>query len=305
MRTSMEEPRKSLRALSAALRAHLEEELELGEPGISVARAAKPRRASGTVPTVRSATLDAREEREQEAQTGLRPDRQGVDAEMRGAGRAARPEREVAAAGARGRTAEKQPSVSGAIAGSGPKRERLEELAREAASCTACELHLERTRSVFHRGDSDARLVFVGEGPGYEEDQQGEPFVGQAGQLLDRMIVAMGFARDRVYVCNVVKCRPPGNRTPSPEEAQACRRFLRDQLEIIAPAVIVALGRCAAENLGAAPPAGRWRGAWGQWQGIPVMPTYHPAYLLRTPSAKRPVWEDLQKVMKRLLESAP
>jgi uracil-DNA glycosylase len=179
-------------------------------------------------------------------------------------------------------------------------------LAEEAAQCTACGLHRSRTHSVFARGAPSADLVFVGEGPGYHEDQQGLPFVGPAGQLLDRMVAAMGYGRDDVYICNVVKCRPPENRTPLPNEASACERFLRSQLEIVAPRVIVALGRCAAENLGCAGPAGgRWRGQWGTYQGIPVMPTYHPAFLLRSPQFKRPVWEDLQQVLARLGRASP
>jgi uracil-DNA glycosylase family 4 len=181
---------------------------------------------------------------------------------------------------------------------------RLELLAAEAAQCTRCELHRTRTKSVFARGTPDTDLVFVGEGPGYHEDQQGFPFVGKAGQLLDRMIGAMGYDRDGVYICNVVKCRPPENRTPLPSEARACARFLVPQLELVRPKAIVALGRCAAENLQCVPPAGRWRGIWGEWRGIPVMPTYHPAFLLRSPQFKKPVWEDLQEVL-RLLNRQP
>ncbi len=182
---------------------------------------------------------------------------------------------------------------------------RLEVLASEAAACTRCELHRGRGRSVFSRGTAGTDLAFVGEGPGYHEDQQGLPFVGRAGQLLDRMIAAMGYDRDGVYVCNVVKCRPPENRTPLPTEAAACARFLVPQLELVQPKAIVALGRCAAENLECVPPAGKWRGIWGEWRGIPVMPTYHPAFLLRSPEFKKPVWEDLQAVLKRLGKTAP
>lgn len=184
-------------------------------------------------------------------------------------------------------------------------RARLAVLAEEAAACTRCELHRGRTTSVFARGTPDTDLVFVGEGPGYHEDQQGLPFVGRAGQLLDRMIAAMGYDREGVYICNVVKCRPPDNRTPLPSEAQACSRFLVPQLELIGPKAIVALGRCAAENLQVVPPAGRWRGIWGEWRGIPVMPTYHPAFLLRSPQFKKPVWEDLQAVLKVLNRQVP
>jgi uracil-DNA glycosylase len=176
---------------------------------------------------------------------------------------------------------------------------RLQQLAEQAATCTDCVLHAKRRQAVFARGTPDAELVFVGEGPGQDEDRQGFPFVGPAGQLLDRMIAAMGFDREAVYICNVVKCRPPENRTPRPEEAIACARFLVPQLELVAPKVIVALGRCAAENLGVAQATGPWRGRWGDWRGIPVLPTYHPAYLLRSPEQKRVVWEDLQLVMKR------
>lgn len=178
---------------------------------------------------------------------------------------------------------------------------RLASLAEEAAKCTACRLHTGRTKSVFARGSVDAEIAFVGEGPGYHEDQQGLPFVGKAGQLLDRMIRAMGREPDQVYICNVVKCRPPDNRTPKPDEAGACARFLEAQLDLVRPKVIVALGRCAAENLGLVEPGGRgWRGRWGQWRGIDVMPTYHPAFLLRSPQMKRPVWQDLQQVLARL-----
>jgi uracil-DNA glycosylase len=182
----------------------------------------------------------------------------------------------------------------------------LEPFIRECASCTRCDLHRGRTRSVFHRGSPAAQLAFVGEGPGYNEDQQGQPFVGQAGQLLDRMVAAMGLSRDDVYICNIVKCRPPENRTPLPNEAGACAPFLEAQLDIVKPRVIVALGRCAAENLGCTEPGARgWRGEWKTWRGVDVMPTYHPAFLLRSPQFKRPVWEDLQKVMARLAEGSP
>lgn len=181
----------------------------------------------------------------------------------------------------------------------------LQTLAAEAAQCTGCVLHEKRTKSVFARGTPDAELVFVGEGPGRDEDLQGLPFVGAAGQLLDRMIGAMGYGRDEVYICNVVKCRPPENRTPRPEEALACSRFLVPQLQAVRPKLIVALGRCAAQALGVAEAMGPWRGRWGTFQGIAVMPTYHPAYLLRSPEQKRTVWEDLQLVMARLGKTPP
>lgn len=180
------------------------------------------------------------------------------------------------------------------------KHDKLSVLAQSAASCSACVLHEKRKQAVFARGNPDADLVFVGEGPGAEEDRLGEPFVGPAGQLLDRMIAAMGYARDEVYVCNIVKCRPPENRTPRPEEAIACSRYLTPQLELVQPKLIVALGRCAAENLGVARAEGPWRGRFGTYRGIAVMPTYHPAYLLRSPEQKRVVWDDLKLALERL-----
>jgi len=182
---------------------------------------------------------------------------------------------------------------------------RLAVLAEEAAVCTRCRLHEGRTKSVFARGNPGASLVFVGEGPGYHEDQRGLPFVGRAGQLLDKMIAAMGFAQDEVYICNVVKCRPPDNRTPNPDEAAACLPYLREQLAIVGPAAIVALGRTAAEHLGVAEPGRSWRGRWGEWEAVRVMPTYHPAYLLRNPENKRLVWQDLQAVVKVMGRELP
>jgi uracil-DNA glycosylase family 4 len=182
------------------------------------------------------------------------------------------------------------------------RRRRLALIDDEVRQCTRCELHQGRTHTVFARGNPDTPLVFVGEGPGQEEDRTGQPFVGPAGQLLDKMVVAMGMARDDVYICNVVKCRPPNNRTPLPSEAGACATFLQGQLDLIRPRVIVALGRCAAENMGLG--GSGWRGRWGTYRGYDVMPTYHPAFLLRSPEFKRPVWEDLQRVMAKLRENA-
>lgn len=176
--------------------------------------------------------------------------------------------------------------------------------------CTRCELSKHRTQTVFGQGNPDARLVFVGEGPGYQEDQQGLAFVGEAGQVLTRMIVAMGLTRDDVYICNVVKCRPPGNRTPMADEILACHPYLREQLEVIQPEMIVALGAPAAKTLlNTADAIGKLRGRFhtyyysgvsGNGPSTPLMPTYHPAYLLRNPSDKGKVWEDLQKVMAEL-----
>jgi DNA polymerase len=171
--------------------------------------------------------------------------------------------------------------------------------------CQRCKLCHGRSTLVFGSGAAESRLVFVGEGPGAEEDRTGLPFVGAAGDLLTRMIAAMGLRREQVYICNVVKCRPPGNRTPEPDEIAACYAFLRAQIQAIRPQIIVALGRTPAQVLlNTAAPITRIRGTWSVWEGIPVMPTFHPAYLLRTPSAKRQVWEDLQLVMSELKKTA-
>ncbi len=184
---------------------------------------------------------------------------------------------------------------------------RLDVLCSEVSSCTRCALHRERTQAVFARGTGKSGLCFVGEGPGADEDAQGFPFVGKAGQLLDRMIAAMGLERDDVYVCNIVKCRPPKNRKPEPDEAAACRPYLTEQLELVNPSVIVALGATAVEGLlGISGGITRLRGTWRLYAGrVPVMPTFHPAYLLRTPEAKREVWSDLQEVLRHMGRDVP
>ena len=183
----------------------------------------------------------------------------------------------------------------------------LGELQQLVASCKACELHTGRTNSVFARGTGSSGLCFVGEGPGADEDAQGLPFVGAAGQLLDKMIAAMGLAREEVYICNIVKCRPPKNRKPSPTEAQMCGQYLHRQLEILSPQVIVALGGTAVEGLlGLTTGITRIRGKFRLYQGtIPVMPTFHPAYLLRNSSAKRQVWTDLRQVVNHMGRQLP
>ncbi|MFZ5890057.1 MAG: uracil-DNA glycosylase [Myxococcota bacterium] len=187
------------------------------------------------------------------------------------------------------------------------RRARLSVLADEARACTRCGLHRERTQAVFARGTGSVGVCFVGEGPGADEDAQGYPFVGAAGQLLDKMIAAMGFQRDEVYVCNIVKCRPPKNRKPEPDEMAACRPFLEEQIELIQPQVMVALGATAVQGLlGTSEGITRLRGKWKLYKGrIPVMPTFHPAYLLRTPGAKREVWEDLQAVLRQMGRALP
>ena len=170
-------------------------------------------------------------------------------------------------------------------------------LAGAAAGCTRCRLSEGRTQVVFGTGNPAAELMFVGEGPGAEEDRQGLPFVGAAGELLNRIIQAIEKTRDEVYVANVVKCRPPGNRDPQPDEVGACRGYLDRQIALVRPRVLVALGRVAAQTLlGNDSPIGRMRGQWFRVQGIPTMVTYHPAALLRNPALKRPTWEDMQQV---------
>lgn len=180
----------------------------------------------------------------------------------------------------------------------------LESFARSLDGCERCRLSEKRRKVVFGEGDPDAMVMFIGEGPGAEEDRTGRPFVGQAGQLLDRMILAMGFNRSETYIANVVKCRPPGNRDPKDDEIAACSGFLDRQIELIRPDVIVALGRFAANRLtGTNKPLGALRGRWSHYKGVPLLATYHPAYLLRTPADKRKVWQDLKLVMAKLGKS--
>ncbi len=181
----------------------------------------------------------------------------------------------------------------------------LDELAALAETCTLCGLAESRRHVVFGEGDPSARLMFVGEGPGAEEDRTGRPFVGQAGRLLDAMIVALGLARSQVYIANVVKCRPPGNRNPQETEMAACAPWLERQIELIRPEVIVALGKVAANRLtGTTKPMKALRGRWASYRGIPLLATYHPAYLLRNPRDKRLAWEDLKLVKRRLEEAS-
>jgi DNA polymerase len=173
----------------------------------------------------------------------------------------------------------------------------LEAIRQEIGDCVRCKLHVARTNIVFGEGNPAARLVFVGEGPGADEDASGRPFVGRAGQLLNKIIEAIGLRREDVYICNVVKCRPPGNRTPERDEVATCEPFLFRQLAFIRPKVIVVLGLPAFQCLLKSKDSmSRSRGQWREWNGIKVMPTFHPAYLLRSPEKKRETWEDMKKV---------
>jgi DNA polymerase len=174
----------------------------------------------------------------------------------------------------------------------------------EALACTACRLAGGRQTVVFGSGDPDADLMFIGEGPGAEEDRQGLPFVGRAGELLTKMIEAIERKRESVYIANVVKCRPPGNRDPEPDEVAACSSFLERQIDLVRPRVLVILGRIAAHALlKVDTPIGRLRGHWTTVRGVDTMVTFHPAALLRNPAFKRPTWEDLQQVRDRLRRS--
>ena len=178
----------------------------------------------------------------------------------------------------------------------------------QVKGCTKCVLCRTRTNTVFADGDPGSELMFIGEAPGENEDLSGKPFVGKAGQLLDKMIVAMGLSRDRVYIANVVKCRPPDNRPPSPEETAACSPYLYQQIEWVRPKVIVTLGLPATQLiLNTKQAMGKMRGVWHEWRGVRVMPTYHPAYVLRsyTEQTRRAVWSDLQMVMTELSSMNP
>jgi DNA polymerase len=190
-----------------------------------------------------------------------------------------------------------------------PPAERARDLrtvGEEAAGCVRCRLSGGRQTVVFGSGDPNADLMFVGEGPGAEEDRQGLPFVGRAGELLTRIIQAIELGREDVYIANIVKCRPPGNRDPEPDEVAACRGYLERQIALVQPRILVALGRIAAQALlGTDTPIGKLRGQWYTVQGVPTMVTFHPAALLRNPALKRPTWEDMQQVRDRLRAPRP
>jgi uracil-DNA glycosylase len=286
-------PRHELARLVRSLRAHVEELDASGAWGI-------PRAASTRPPEV---ALDASREVVHGAprpgeSNAARPAPSATAGAGAGAAEARHPAPALSGGDARASEPIRLPRATG---------ETLEAIAAEARVCTNCALHEGRHHSVFSRGTGASGVVFVGEGPGEEEDRQGLPFVGPAGQLLDRMILAMQLGRDDVYVCNIVKCRPPKNRKPEADEMARCMPFLDRQLSLLEPRVIVALGATAVQGLlGTTEGITRLRGQWKLYRGkIPVMPTFHPAYLLRTPQAKRDVWKDLQEVLRRLREEAP
>jgi uracil-DNA glycosylase len=177
----------------------------------------------------------------------------------------------------------------------------LEEIRRELGDCRRCKLHSTRRTIVFGEGNPGATLMFVGEGPGHDEDIQGRPFVGKAGQLLTKIIESIKLRREDVYIANIVKCRPPGNRTPEPDEIKACNPFLLKQIEAIRPKIICTLGAPSSQTLlRTTAPISALRGRWFDFHGIRVIPTFHPAYLLRNPERKKEVWEDMKRIMEWL-----
>jgi DNA polymerase len=190
------------------------------------------------------------------------------------------------------------PAAEAAGPGPGVTPDALQAVRDSIGDCRRCRLSEGRKTIVFGQGSPTARLMFVGEAPGAEEDEQGLAFVGKAGQLLTQIVKAMGFSRDQVFIANVIKCRPPQNRNPEPDEILSCQPFLERQIDVIGPRVIVGLGKFAGQwLLQTAEPISRLRGKLGRYRGIAVMPTYHPAYLLRNPGAKRDVWEDMKVVL--------
>ena len=196
---------------------------------------------------------------------------------------------------------EKESGISEYLFSSKPKDTRLSLIKNEALRCQKCPLGKMRTNTVFGAGNINAKLMFVGEAPGHEEDIQGLPFVGEAGMLLTKIIEAMGIKREDVYICNILKCRPPQNRNPLPEEISMCIDYLYSQIDMVKPKIICALGKFASQALlGTEVPIGKLRGSWHEYRGIKFMPTYHPSYLLRNPGDKKLVWEDMKKIMEAL-----
>ena len=196
---------------------------------------------------------------------------------------------------------EKESGVSEYLFSSKPKDVRLSLVKNSVSHCQKCPLGNMRKNIVFGSGDINAKLMFVGEAPGHEEDIQGMPFVGEAGVLLTKIIQAMGIKREDVYICNILKCRPPQNRNPLPEEILMCMDYLYAQIDSVKPKVICGLGKFASQTLLKTEiPISRLRGSWHEYRGIKFMPTYHPAYLLRNPQDKKLVWEDMKKIMNEL-----
>ncbi len=196
---------------------------------------------------------------------------------------------------------ERESGISEYLFSSKPKDAHLSLVKNEVFCCQKCSLGKMRTNSVFGSGNINAKLMFVGEAPGRDEDMQGMPFVGEAGMLLTKIIEAMGIKREDVYICNILKCRPPQNRNPLPEEISMCIDYLYAQIDMIKPKIICGLGKFASQTLlETEAPISKLRGSWHEYRGIKFMPTYHPAYLLRNPGDKKLVWEDMKKIMNEL-----
>jgi DNA polymerase len=207
---------------------------------------------------------------------------------------------------ARSAPARREPDLAGPPLALEARQQRIREAMARAEACRACPLGAGRNKLVYGVGDPMARIVFVGEAPGGEEDMQGIPFVGRAGQLLTKMLAAIGFSRDEVYICNTAKCRPPGNRDPLPAEKEACEHFLVEQLAILRPQILVALGAHAAQYLCRSEETiGNLRGCWREYHGVPLLATYHPAFLLRSPGFKLKSWDDFQEIHKKYTELNP
>ena len=206
------------------------------------------------------------------------------------------------------RTVPDSPPAPAAVASATETTSQLAAIAREVATCTRCALHSSRTRTVPGKGNTHPDIVFVGGGPGADDDEAGLPFMGRAGQLLTRMIAAMGFAREDVFICNIVKCRPPESRVPDPQEMMACLPFLKEQLKLLAPKVIVTLGATALNGLVTLPKEQgitKVRGSWLRFEGVDLMPTFHPDDLLLNANMKKYVWEDLKTVLRKLGRPIP
>jgi uracil-DNA glycosylase len=306
-----QDPRVELAELAAAVRAYVEQQADSGAAGLPAetsAAALLDAPAGGGAAQARPAASRAAPPVNERAHEGGRPPVPAFAAPAWAAAPApaARPAPPAPPPVAPA-PAPPPPIAAAPARDAGERVTRLALLAEEARACTRCVLHQARRQAVFARGDPFSELCFVGEGPGADEDAQGFPFVGAAGQLLDRMIAAMGYARDAVYICNVVKCRPPNNRKPEVDEMASCMPYLAQQLALIQPKVIVALGATAVQGLfGTTEGITRMRGKWKLYKGVtPLMPTFHPAYLLRSPDKKREVWSDLQDVMKHLGRPVP
>jgi len=300
------DPRDELAELAAAVRGYIEWQAETGATGLPSDEAGDAVLARlATRSPARAAPARAATFTQQDPPTAAAPPPRAPWEAPAAAASPPRAPWEAPAAAAPPPRAPREAPAAAAPPPRGAGDERLTRLAliaEEVRSCTRCALHEGRNQTVFARGNPFSDLCFIGEGPGADEDRLGEPFVGAAGQLLDRMIAAMGYKRDDVYICNIVKCRPPNNRKPEPAEMAACMPFLVQQVALVQPRVIVALGATAVHGLiGTTEGITRLRGKWKLYKGaIPIMPTFHPAYLLRSPSAKREVWMDLQEVMRHL-----